>query len=1110
MFFSLKNTETSYALLAAASGLRKYLAACLLAASVTQCFAQTDFTWGNASGGDWFTAANWVEAGGPPGSSDSATIDLVTGSPYGVIVSNDVTLRTGLTLDSVDATLDFQPDTKIAFSGIAPSGSNVLELLNGTISGPGIFDIESATAPSVVIGSAADFSGNLTLNFNPINSPLSELAVLDHQLLSGRSINIFRSTSLNLKSSTFTNHGSIQTGVESPLQLAGVETYFTVADETSQGTLVNYGDLSAVPGPNNASLLFTLHNMPGGNVNLVGGDSSIDKLGNFFTDEGEAHINEGVFTSNRRLVVLGSSFTNTGTLDLNSSMAEFRVEDVNHLGGTIFANSTPLVLEGSFQMSGDAILNGTSSSSLRAGGSSQPVEVDLLAGEITGGINIELRGNGNLAVGPTSALTGDFDMFIINGGGLSTSIEFADHELKSGRSITHENGGVLTLRSSSFANYDSIEIESAFDQQAELRISEGSGYGTLINHGGLVLKRVVGQTGGQKFLNLELHNQLSGIVDLEFATGNVILGGATGLENHVNQGSFSVGGGGGRLLVINGSSFTNDGVFNLLGTATLNLSAESFTNNGTFTAHNSIVRGTRFANGMHETAIFVNNGTVDGGPLPGLTFADQILITGAGSFTGNIISSGRYEPGNSPAIVNFENLKLIQGSSLEMEIGGLTAGTEHDQIIASGIAELNGRLEIPIINGFQPAVGDVVTIISANSVTGSFKQAFSANLPDNRAIKVAINATDVTLTFKLPDAEGYDPATGGGSWLNSSIWLSGVIPDTLDNTTIINNTSTSNQTVSVNTDAFSNNLDVSSTNGTMTVQVPASRSLSAINSVDIDMNGVVDLTGGTLLSGNIDVNNGGELTGAGTLVGNVNVGSDGNGESLFKPGTTIGDNVSIEGNYRQESDGTMEIEVDGTGVGEFDTITVDGNAAFGGKLTVVINDPSAIAAGDVIEVVTAGSLTPDAIFEEIEAIGLAPGLYLAPLYDGVASANAELAASSTGGGRFSIAGFPVGDMNLSGGIDASDIALFALALIDKDEYESMFGPIAVSAGNADGLGGLDFDDIDDFSALISGGSAVQVHAAIQALLTVPEPHSITLAMFVALTCTTRRSRFAPR
>ena len=58
-----------------------------------------------------------------------------------------------------------------------------------------------------------------------------------------------------------------------------------------------------------------------------------------------------------------------------------------------------------------------------------------------------------------------------------------------------------------------------------------------------------------------------------------------------------------------------------------------------------------------------------------------------------------------------------------MEIGGLTPGSQHDQLDIGGVLALNGTLDVDLINGFNPSYGNVFTLFDGTT-TGTFS-AFS-------------------------------------------------------------------------------------------------------------------------------------------------------------------------------------------------------------------------------------------------------------------------------------------------------------------------------------------------------------------------------------------------
>ncbi len=66
------------------------------------------------------------------------------------------------------------------------------------------------------------------------------------------------------------------------------------------------------------------------------------------------------------------------------------------------------------------------------------------------------------------------------------------------------------------------------------------------------------------------------------------------------------------------------------------------------------------------------------------------------------------------SITNGGNLIFL--STLELELGGLTPGAQHDQILATGFVALGGTLDIVLVNSWVPSDGDVYTLIRAEQI----------------------------------------------------------------------------------------------------------------------------------------------------------------------------------------------------------------------------------------------------------------------------------------------------------------------------------------------------------------------------------------------------------
>jgi hypothetical protein len=112
------------------------------------------------------------------------------------------------------------------------------------------------------------------------------------------------------------------------------------------------------------------------------------------------------------------------------------------------------------------------------------------------------------------------------------------------------------------------------------------------------------------------------------------------------------------------------------------------------------------------------NGAVQGNSV-GQPITLSGYIKGMGTFD-NVNFTGTFSPGLSPTIVTAGNLAFSSTSTLEMELSGTTAGSQYDQIQASGALTLTGILNISLIIGFTPAAGNSFNLLDWSSVAGTF------------------------------------------------------------------------------------------------------------------------------------------------------------------------------------------------------------------------------------------------------------------------------------------------------------------------------------------------------------------------------------------------------
>ena len=141
---------------------------------------------------------------------------------------------------------------------------------------------------------------------------------------------------------------------------------------------------------------------------------------------------------------------------------------------------------------------------------------------------------------------------------------------------------------------------------------------------------------------------------------------------------------------------------------------------------------------------------------------------------------------------------------------------------------------------------------------------------------------------------------------------------------------------------FSNNGSVSLTGGALNFTASF-----------LQTGGGTNLSGGSL-GGGITFNfNGGFLTGQGAITGNVS-----NAGASLRPGGTGIATLSITGNYTQTT-GSLQVELGGTGAGQFDVLAVGGAASLAGTITAAGFGGFVPGGSDAFAVMTYASVAGD-------------------------------------------------------------------------------------------------------------------------------------------------------
>ena len=123
-------------------------------------------------------------------------------------------------------------------------------------------------------------------------------------------------------------------------------------------------------------------------------------------------------------------------------------------------------------------------------------------------------------------------------------------------------------------------------------------------------------------------------------------------------------------------------------------------------------------------------------------------LLGAGTYTGTLINGGEVRPGTSAGAITIIG-DYIQSSAgrLSVELGGLTAGTQFDQLVITGTATLAGTLGITTISSYVIVPSDTFRIIACGSRLGTFTTVSGAT---QGSVTLQVDYADTSVDLTAP------------------------------------------------------------------------------------------------------------------------------------------------------------------------------------------------------------------------------------------------------------------------------------------------------------------------------------------------------------------------
>jgi autotransporter-associated beta strand protein len=250
------------------------------------------------------------------------------------------------------------------------------------------------------------------------------------------------------------------------------------------------------------------------------------------------------------------------------------------------------------------------------------------------------------------------------------------------------NGSLVAETTNAFSPNSAFTVNSTLDLNGfNNAIGSLSGTGTVINSGSSNATLTVGGNNVSSVFSGVLEDGSAATLALtKVGTGTLIL---TGTNTYTGPTTVNAG-----TLEVDGSIASVETLIN---------------SGGVLTGSGSILGNV------------VNNGMLTGSESIGGNVVNNGVLTGSESIRGNVVNNGIVSPGSPIGTLTISgNYIQNAGGTLRIGVGG-TAPGQFSLLAVGGHATLGGNLQIVSVNGFQLAVGNKLTFLTATGgVSGNF------------------------------------------------------------------------------------------------------------------------------------------------------------------------------------------------------------------------------------------------------------------------------------------------------------------------------------------------------------------------------------------------------
>jgi len=604
------------------------------------------------------------------------------------------------------------------------------------------------------------------------------------------------------------------------------------------GLMLSNGALSGTIHANGA----TVWPANGGNITVLAG-CIFNNKGTFAA---QANAVWAAFTGGS-----GQQFNNIGTLNATGTLSAFsQFGSGSNFRNIGIVNVTAGVLgisegtsSGTFNCSAGAFARFNNTTHTLTGGAKF-----LGAGrsQITGGGAVSIQGSiiGSLSGGTLEltggALTTVAGGGIVTGGMMLSSGSISGTINNTGTVVWPASGGgnITVLTNSIFNNYGTF-IAQANATWAAFNGGTGQQFnnlGTLNATGTLSAFSQFGS--GSNFKNTGTVNITAGILGVSEGTSSGTFNTSGGSFLRFNNTTHTLTGGAkftgaGRGQVTSGGAVTiNGSIVGGVAGGTFELAGGTL---GTVVAGGTITGGLMLSSGNISGTINANGTTVwpagsgNINALPNSIFNNNGTFNALANATWAAFSGGSGQQFNNKGVLNLPapgspaiTVPFTQNAagSLNIALGGVSAGTNYDRLQLGTPVTLGGTLNVALINGFQPVNGTLFTIATFPTGARGSSTFGSVNAP---GFTVAYTATGVDLTANgtaYPKITSFTPLSGA---VGTSVVITGT--NFTGATAVKFNTTTATFTVNSATQITAT-VPAGATTGKISVKAPGGTAIS--------------------------------------------------------------------------------------------------------------------------------------------------------------------------------------------------------------------------------------------------------------------------------------------